>query len=215
MLFGSLTISSLNGLLLFTKSDIFDKALAGVDMSQLAGGTSEVHTSSSHSDDGTSRIPPQPPPTSSSGGPSSGTATAADQSSRQSNLQRIQQRKQQVYNWPHNKKLLKLAIYSACQVIIFTLLGTKIGNTRPWFSFQASISTLWPNILNCEAELSLCLDCNIICIIHLVSSLQRNRKSSWYTVVKEIGLDTVAKNKISASAGNWGVSSWLFSSHAS
>ncbi|KAG7304888.1 hypothetical protein JYU34_010283 [Plutella xylostella] len=39
----------------------------------------------------------------------------AEGQSRQSNLQRIQQRKQQVYNWPHNKKLLKLAIYSACQ----------------------------------------------------------------------------------------------------
>lgn len=90
-------------------------------MSQLAGGTSEVHPSSSHSDDGTSHIPPQPPPASAPGGSPSGTAAAADQSSRQSNLQRIQQRKQQVYNWPHNKKLLKLAIYSACQVIIFTL----------------------------------------------------------------------------------------------
>nr|CAD7194017.1 unnamed protein product [Timema douglasi] len=43
------------------------------------------------------------------------TSTSSDQSSRQSNLQRIQQRKQQVYNWPHDKKLLKLAIYSACQ----------------------------------------------------------------------------------------------------
>ncbi|XP_054270725.1 histone acetyltransferase KAT2A [Macrosteles quadrilineatus] len=40
---------------------------------------------------------------------------SADQSVWQSNLQRIQQRKQQVYNWPHTKKLLKLAIYSACQ----------------------------------------------------------------------------------------------------
>lgn len=50
---------------------------------------------------------------------SSSAATPAGsegQASRQSNLQRIQQRKEQVYNWPHNKKLLKLAIYSACQV---------------------------------------------------------------------------------------------------
>jgi hypothetical protein len=92
------------------------------DMSQHCGATSEVGPSSSQSDDGTSRIPPQPPPTSSSGGSSSGNAAAADQSSRQSNLQRIQQRKQQVYNWPHNKKLLKLAIYSACQVIDFALV---------------------------------------------------------------------------------------------
>lgn len=42
------------------------------------------------------------------------------QASRQSNLQRIQQRKKQVFNWPHNKKLLKLAIYSACQVCIYS-----------------------------------------------------------------------------------------------
>ncbi|CAH2087898.1 unnamed protein product [Euphydryas editha] len=42
-------------------------------------------------------------------------ASSEGQASRQSNLQRIQQRKQQVYNWPHVKKLLKLAIYSACQ----------------------------------------------------------------------------------------------------
>ncbi|CAG4976267.1 histone acetyltransferase KAT2A [Colias croceus] len=51
-------------------------------------------------------------------GSSSNAATPASsegQASRQSNLQRIQQRKLQVYNWPHNKKLLKLAIYSACQ----------------------------------------------------------------------------------------------------
>lgn len=33
------------------------------------------------------------------------------------NVQRIQQRKKQVFNWLHSKKLLKLAIYSACQVI--------------------------------------------------------------------------------------------------
>lgn len=45
-----------------------------------------------------------------------GNSPSADQSVWQSNLQRIQQRKQQVYNWPHNKKLLKLAIYSACQI---------------------------------------------------------------------------------------------------
>ncbi|XP_012525260.1 histone acetyltransferase KAT2A [Monomorium pharaonis] len=33
-----------------------------------------------------------------------------------SNQQRIQLRKQQMYNWPQEKKLLKLANYSACQV---------------------------------------------------------------------------------------------------
>ncbi|CAK1542566.1 unnamed protein product [Leptosia nina] len=42
-------------------------------------------------------------------------ANSESQASRQSNLQRIQQRKLQVYNWPQHKKLLKLAIYSACQ----------------------------------------------------------------------------------------------------
>ncbi|XP_050452981.1 histone acetyltransferase KAT2A-like [Cataglyphis hispanica] len=36
--------------------------------------------------------------------------------SRQNNIQRIQQRKQQMYNLPQAKKLLKLASYSACQV---------------------------------------------------------------------------------------------------
>ena len=39
-----------------------------------------------------------------------------DQASRQNNLQRIQQRKQQVYNFPQVKKLLKLANYSSCQI---------------------------------------------------------------------------------------------------
>ena len=34
---------------------------------------------------------------------------------RQSNLQRIQQRKQSVRNWPKEKKLEKLAIYSSCK----------------------------------------------------------------------------------------------------
>ena len=44
------------------------------------------------------------------------TSSGTPEQSRQSNLQRIKQRKQQVYNWQHHKKLLKLAIYSACQV---------------------------------------------------------------------------------------------------
>jgi hypothetical protein len=102
----------------------------GTDMSQLSGSASEVGPSSSQSDDGTSRIPPQPPPASSSGVSSSGTAAATDQSSRQTNLQRIQERKQQVYNWPHNKKLLKLAIYSACQVIAFPVLDNRDQNPQ-------------------------------------------------------------------------------------
>ena len=36
-------------------------------------------------------------------------------SQKQNSLMRIQQRKQQVYSWPNHKKLLKLAVYSACQ----------------------------------------------------------------------------------------------------
>ncbi|XP_026318104.1 histone acetyltransferase KAT2A isoform X2 [Hyposmocoma kahamanoa] len=56
---------------------------------------------------------------------SANTPAGEGQASRQSNLQRIQQRKQQVYNWPHNKKLLKLAIYSACQTPECTCNGWK------------------------------------------------------------------------------------------
>lgn len=37
---------------------------------------------------------------------------------RQSNLQRIQQRKQAVRMWPQDKKLEKLAIYSSCKSVI-------------------------------------------------------------------------------------------------
>lgn len=55
---------------------------------------------------------PMAPPASSS--EASG-ARPADQASRQNNLQRIQQRKQQMYSWPQARKLLKLANYSACQ----------------------------------------------------------------------------------------------------
>lgn len=43
--------------------------------------------------------------------------SCATETSKSNNLVRIQQRKQQVYNWPRNKKILKLAIYSHCQVI--------------------------------------------------------------------------------------------------
>lgn len=39
----------------------------------------------------------------------------------QTNLQRIKQQKQDIYNWPKNKKLLKLAMYSSCQVLCFCL----------------------------------------------------------------------------------------------
>lgn len=52
-----------------------------------------------------------------------------DQASRQNNLQRIQQRKQQVFNWPQLKKLLKLANYSACQIEDCKCNGWK--NSQP------------------------------------------------------------------------------------
>nr|XP_037871310.1 histone acetyltransferase KAT2A isoform X2 [Bombyx mori] len=57
-------------------------------------------------------------------------AGSEGQASRQSNLQRIQQRKQQVFNWPHNKKLLKLAIYSACQTPDCNCNGWKTPVTQ-------------------------------------------------------------------------------------
>jgi len=46
-----------------------------------------------------------------------------------SNLQRIRQRKQQTYNWPQEKKLLKLANYSACQMEECKCTGWK--NPQP------------------------------------------------------------------------------------
>lgn len=46
----------------------------------------------------------------------SGAPAKIEQPSRQSNLRRIQQIKQAVLNFPHSKKLLKLSIYSKCQV---------------------------------------------------------------------------------------------------
>ncbi len=47
---------------------------------------------------------------------STGGASVGQDSSRPNNLQRIAQRKQQVRNFPHNKKLEKLAVYSSCKV---------------------------------------------------------------------------------------------------
>lgn len=44
------------------------------------------------------------------------TTPKPEQASRHTNLQRIQQRKQAVLGFPYNRKLLKLAIYSKCQV---------------------------------------------------------------------------------------------------
>lgn len=41
--------------------------------------------------------------------------------SRLENLQKISQKKQNVLSFPHDKKLLKLSIYSKCQVYIFEI----------------------------------------------------------------------------------------------
>ncbi|XP_072945715.1 histone acetyltransferase KAT2A, partial [Epargyreus clarus] len=57
-------------------------------------------------------------------------SNAESAASRQSNLQRIQQRKQQVFNWPHSKKLLKLAIYSCCQASDCNCNGWKAPVTQ-------------------------------------------------------------------------------------
>ncbi|XP_059487013.1 histone acetyltransferase KAT2A [Neocloeon triangulifer] len=51
----------------------------------------------------------------SSGNEEGASSSSTAESSKTNNLMRIQQRKQQVYNWPRNKKILKLAIYSHCQ----------------------------------------------------------------------------------------------------
>lgn len=73
------------------------------------------------------------PVTSSSQGTSNNTegnsTPRPDQASRQNNLQRIQQRKQQVFNLPQVKKLLKLANYSACQVAECKCNGWKNTQT--------------------------------------------------------------------------------------
>lgn len=54
---------------------------------------------------------------SSAASPSAADASASSDANRQrqSNLQRIQQRKQALRSWPIDKKLEKLAIYSSCK----------------------------------------------------------------------------------------------------
>ena len=44
---------------------------------------------------------------------------------RQSNLQRIQQRKQSVRGWPPDKKMEKLAIYSSCKVGVIMQMESR------------------------------------------------------------------------------------------
>lgn len=48
---------------------------------------------------------------------------------RQTNLMRIQQRKQQMFNWPRVRKLLKLASYSTCQLEECKCLNWKNART--------------------------------------------------------------------------------------
>ncbi|CAH0397112.1 unnamed protein product [Chilo suppressalis] len=86
----------------------------------------EADSSQAHGHEASSSANPDDGASSSSATP----AGSEGQASRQSNLQRIQQRKEQVYNWPHNKKLLKLAIYSACQTPDCTCNGWKTPVTQ-------------------------------------------------------------------------------------
>lgn len=51
-------------------------------------------------------------------GQTSGSSGETTQTPVLTNLQRIKQQKQDIYNWQKNKKLLKLAMYSPCQVIV-------------------------------------------------------------------------------------------------
>ncbi|XP_013141094.1 PREDICTED: histone acetyltransferase KAT2A [Papilio polytes] len=80
------------------------------DLGDIGMTNTEADSSQAHAQEATSNATPDDATSSNAATPS-----GSEGASRQSNLQRIQQRKQQVYNWPHNKKLLKLAIYSACQ----------------------------------------------------------------------------------------------------
>ncbi|KAK5647049.1 hypothetical protein RI129_005513 [Pyrocoelia pectoralis] len=64
-------------------------------------------------------------------------ANKPEQASRQTNLQRIQQRKQTVLSFPYNRKLLKLAIYSKCQCDKCDCIGwKKTENALPTTSFN-------------------------------------------------------------------------------
>ncbi|XP_075982048.1 gcn5 acetyltransferase isoform X2 [Anticarsia gemmatalis] len=95
------------------------------EIADIAMTCSEADSSQTHGHEATSSV------TADDGSTSSATTPASEGQSRQSNLQRIQQRKQQVYNWPHNKKLLKLAIYSACQTPDCQCNGWKTPAPQP------------------------------------------------------------------------------------
>ncbi|XP_065334076.1 histone acetyltransferase KAT2A isoform X2 [Cloeon dipterum] len=57
-------------------------------------------------------------------------SSSTTETSKTNNLLRIQQRKQQVYNWPRNKKILKLAIYSHCQAAECKCNGWKTPQAK-------------------------------------------------------------------------------------
>ncbi|XP_075217485.1 gcn5 acetyltransferase [Lycorma delicatula] len=80
---------------------------------------------------------------------------AADQLLRQSNLQRVQQRKQQVYSWSQNKKLLKLAIYSACQTEGCKCSGWKVSPAQRANKTDGPIATFADPCHSCTHQLSL------------------------------------------------------------
>ena len=54
---------------------------------------------------------------------------------RLNNIQKIQLRKQQVRDWPHSKKLEKLAVYSSCKVY-FKCSFMIIRNFLAYFIFS-------------------------------------------------------------------------------
>ncbi|XP_004922629.1 histone acetyltransferase KAT2A [Bombyx mandarina] len=96
------------------------------EIADIAMTSTEPDSSQNHTHEATSSLSADDASSSNAGTP----AGSEGQASRQSNLQRIQQRKQQVFNWPHNKKLLKLAIYSACQTPDCNCNGWKTPVTQ-------------------------------------------------------------------------------------
>ncbi|XP_014226861.1 histone acetyltransferase KAT2B [Trichogramma pretiosum] len=76
-----------------------------------------------------------------------------DQASRQNNLNRIQLRKQQFYNLPQVKKLLKLANYSACQIDQCKCSGWKHPQVRVPKTEAPTIPTFGESCRSCSHTL--------------------------------------------------------------
>uniref|UniRef100_A0A1B6DZV6 histone acetyltransferase n=1 Tax=Clastoptera arizonana TaxID=38151 RepID=A0A1B6DZV6_9HEMI len=87
--------------------------------------------------------------------------STGDQSLWQINLHRIQQRKQQVYNWPTNKKLLKLAIYSACQNEGCKCTGWKSSSQHLKSSSRVDVAQPLANFSDP------CHNCNHVLVSHV------------------------------------------------